>query len=122
MKGGATKINMIKKEKNIKQAKVENENLCGALSYLFIGIIWYFADDKMKQSAFAKYHAKQGIVLLIADLIFWAIAMAPFIGWAIGWILNVGIIILMVIGIVNGLNGQTKPLPLIGQFAENFNF
>ena len=113
---------MAKKQKNIKQTKVENENLCGALSYILIGIIWYFADEKMKQSAFAKYHAKQGLVLLIADLIVGAIAIVPFIGWVIGWILNIGILILMILGIINGLNGQMKPLPLIGKFADNFKF
>jgi len=110
---------MAKKQKT---GKVENENLCSALSYLLIGIIWYFADEKMKQSAFAKYHAKQGLVLLIADLIVCAICMVPFIGWIIGWILNIGLVILMIIGIINGLNGQQKPLPLIGKFAENFKF
>ena len=37
-----------------------NNKLCAALSYLLIGIIWYFADEKMKSSSFAKFHFQLG--------------------------------------------------------------
>jgi uncharacterized membrane protein len=99
-----------------------NEKACAILSYFFVGIIWYFADEKMKKSDFAKFHAKQGLVLLIADLIAWAISMVPLIGWIISPILYIGILVLLIVGIVNSANGNMKELPLIGGFAKNFNF
>ena len=102
--------------------KKGNEKLCAILSYLLIGIIWYFADEKMKKSTFAKHHAKQGLVLLIADFIVWAIWMVPFLGWIIGPVLNIGIIILLIIGIINAANGKMSLLPIIGRFAEKINF
>jgi len=106
----------------VKKEQVENEKICAILSYLFIGVIWYFADEKMKKSSFARFHAKQGLVLFIADVIAWAIGSVPIIGWLIGWILYVGVIILMVIGIINAANDQEKPLPIIGKYGEKFSF
>jgi len=105
-----------------KTKKVENEKACAILSYLLIGIIWYFADDKMKKSSFVKYHVKQGLVLLIADIIVWAISGIPLLGWVIAPLLNIGLIVLLVLGIINAANDKEKPLPLIGKFGSKFNF
>ena len=105
-----------------KREKIENERACAALSYILIGIIWYFADEKMRKSDFARYHAKQGLALLIADIIIWVIATIPFIGWIIGYILWVLLVILMIVGIINAVNGNMNPLPVIGGFGKGFNF
>lgn len=115
---------MAKKTKKASKESVENEKLCAILSYLLVGIIWYFADEKMKKSSFAKYHAKQGIVLLITSFILSAVAWSiPFIGWfLLAPIFNLAIIILVVIGIVNAANGKEKELPIIGQFANKLTF
>lgn len=99
-----------------------NEKLCAILSYLFIGIIWYFIDDEMKKSSFAKFHAKQGLVLLITDIIFWVVASIPFIGWILMPIFYIVLLVLLVVGIVNVANGKEKGLPIIGKFAKNFTF
>jgi uncharacterized membrane protein len=131
---------MVKKVKAKTSAgKVENEKVCALLSYLLIGIIWYFVDERMKQSALAKYHAKQGLVLLIAAIcydivlgILIAIIVAPFVltGMFIGALGIVALLnilyyvplIFMIIGIINALNEKQKPLPIIGHFAEKFSF
>ncbi len=102
--------------------KVENEKVCAALSYLFIGIIWYFFDENMKKSEYAKFHAKQGIVLLVVDIIFGFISMMPIIGWLLAPLLYIAILILLIVGIVNAIGGKEKNLPVIGKFAENFKF
>ncbi len=108
---------MVKKGKEI-----GNEKLCAILSYILIGIIWYFVDEKMKKSKFAKFHAKQGLVLFIADLIVYVVVIIPFIGWIIAQILWLVILILLIIGIVNAANNKEKELPIIGSFASNFKF
>lgn len=112
------------KKKAVKSSKekVENEKICAILSYLLIGIIWYFADQKMKKSQFAKFHAKQGIVLFIIDIIIWVIASIPIVGWIAGPILWIIFVILLVVGIINAANGKENKLPIIGGFADNFNF
>lgn len=74
------------------------------------------------QSRFARFHANQGLVLAIASTI-WSIASGiianiPFIGWIISIVMGLGSIfffVLMIIGIVNAVNGEAKELPLIGK-------
>ena len=60
-------------------SSVDEGKACAALSYLIVGIIWYFVDDEMKKNGFAKYHAKQGLVYLIASVIY-SIALSILFG------------------------------------------
>ena len=67
-----------------------------------------------KNDPFVKFHIKQGLVLLILDVIASIVAWIPFIGWIL-WLL---IFILWIIGIVNAAGGKQTPLPVIGQYAD----
>lgn len=77
------------------------------------------------KSKFARFHANQGLILLIAEVIWFAAQkvlgfvfktlMIPFISSILG-ITNILFVVLMIIGIVNAANGMAKELPVIGQF------
>jgi uncharacterized membrane protein len=49
------------------------------------------------------------------------LVMIPIIGWAIMILLPLALLVLLVIGILNAVNGKEAPLPLIGPFAGKFN-
>jgi uncharacterized membrane protein len=107
-------------------SETNNETICAVLSYFLIGIVWYFADDNMKKSSFAKFHAKQALVLLIAWIIVWVVGMfifwIPFIGWLIGFVLGLFFLVAWILGIVYAATGKEKTLPIIGSFAEKISF
>ncbi len=81
-----------------------------------------------KTSVFARYHTNQGTVLAITSII-WSIAYGilsailvfiPYIGWLLMIIIGLTGFILPVfciVGIVNAVNGQMKPLPIVGKFT-----
>ena len=104
--------------------KVENEKLVAILSYFLIGIIWYFVDEKMKKSAFAKFHVKQALVFtIISSIVIVVGTIIPVLGWFV--ILPLGGIamtILGIMGIINAINLKTKELPVIGKYAKKFKF
>lgn len=79
-----------------------------------------------KKDPFVIYHVKQGLALLISWVIVMILNMAlwriPFFGWNLGWLLQIGLLILLIIGILNAANGEKKPLPIIGQLGEKFKF
>jgi uncharacterized membrane protein len=104
--------------------KVEEGKACAALSYILVGIIWYFVDEAMRKNEFAKFHAKQGLVLIITWIILSIVAsVIPFIGWFILWpIFGIFCFVLFILGLINSLNGAEKELPVIGSFAKNFKF
>jgi uncharacterized membrane protein len=77
-----------------------------------------------KDDPFVKYHVKQGLLLLILGIIVSIfnsiIGRIPFIGWAVSFILGVGMFVLWLLGLMNALNGKQEPVPLVGQYAEEF--
>lgn len=121
---------MAKQKTTTNSKNNDNSKLCAALSYLLIGIIWYFVDEKMKRNNFVKFHVKQGLLLLIIAIIYSVIVgiltfplhFIPVLGTIIIWMLNiVGLIflVLAILGIINALNNEEKALPIIGEKAKS---
>ncbi len=80
-----------------------------------------------KQSKFARYHSNQGLVLLIASILYGiAYSILSSIILAISWrlyfivsiigLVSIVITVLAIIGIINAATGKAKELPLIGMF------
>ncbi|MFH1212099.1 MAG: DUF4870 domain-containing protein [Candidatus Woesearchaeota archaeon] len=128
-----------KKESNIKannegHGKIENEQTVAILSYLLIGIIWFFVDEKVRKSSFAKFHVKQALNLLIISLaisiifnILHVLLIIPLFGAVFNVVLSVirfviGVIlfVLWLIGIISAASNKSKELPIIGHFAGKY--
>jgi uncharacterized membrane protein len=102
-----------------------DKNIMAVFAYLWILIIIPFLTDS-KNDPFVKYHLKQGLVLVIFEVVGWffnmVIVWIPIIGWLIMWLWWLASLILVIIGIMNVMNGHEKELPYIGQYAKRFNF
>jgi len=96
------------------------KDLTAILSYL--GILFLVPLLTRKDNAFAQFHAKQGLVLFIAEVATMMIAWIPFLGWFVGMICWIIWVVLSITGIVNVLNGKQAPLPIIGKFTKRFKF
>lgn len=83
----------------------------------YISILFLIPLLSKKDSPFCQFHAKQGMVLFIVEVVGWF--LTPFFG--LGVLVNLFALILMIMGIINVINGETKKLPLIGDFADKFN-
>lgn len=88
----------------------------------YIGILFLIPMLAAPKSDFAQYHARQGMVLFIAEVILWVAAwIVMLITFGFGAVLmpivSIVAIIWSILGIVNAANGVKKPLPLIGQWA-----
>jgi uncharacterized membrane protein len=102
---------------------IENNKLMAALSYL--GILFLIPMLAAKDSKFARFHANQGIVLFITNvlngvILGTALRKLPLIGWAFGIassIIGVILFVFAILGIINVVNGRAKELPLIGNIS-----
>ena len=103
---------------------MENQNqhrtLMGILAY--IGPLVIIPLLASKDDSFVKFHAKQGLVLLVLAVILWALLPMFWTFWSLWWIVKLVITILALFGIVNVVHGKEKELPLIGHFAKYFTF
>ncbi len=68
-------------------------------------------------SAFIRYHANQGIVLILFTLCATVVGIIPFLGWLVSVVCYIFAFVCTIIGIVHACKGEKKPLPLIGKYT-----
>ncbi|MBU1179667.1 hypothetical protein KJ885_01855 [Patescibacteria group bacterium] len=99
------------------QQKDTNKNrLYGAISYLWI--LCFIPLLFKRDSSFALYHARQGLVLLIAEFFATLIGWIPFVGYYVSMFLGIILAILALLGIINALDGKHWKMPVLGDFAQ----
>ncbi|HIH31150.1 TPA: DUF4870 domain-containing protein [Candidatus Woesearchaeota archaeon] len=103
-------------------AKNDDEKLFAFLGVFLtlIGFIIVYAAKK--DSKYAMFYAKQGLILFFLWIIAWVItvvlAFIPFIGWLIGILVWLALLALWIFGIIYALSGEEKYIPVIGTFAK----
>jgi len=97
-------------EKTVK--KSSDSNLLAALSYFWIlSVVLYITKKDDKYIAF---HAKQGIVLFIASFVM----IVPFLGF----LANLVIFVVALIGAIKAYQGEEYKIPVVYNIAEKINF
>lgn len=104
---------------------IASNKVMAVISY--IGILCLVPIFAAKESKFARYHANQGLVLLICNLaysiastiidsVFTAISYRlGFVGTILD-LVSIVFFVLTIIGIINAANGKAKELPVIGKY------
>lgn len=72
-----------------------------------------------KDDPFVKFHVKQSLLLWILAVLNSIVGRLPIIG-LVSWLLGFGIFVLWILGLINAANGSMTPLPLVGQYAEQY--
>jgi uncharacterized membrane protein len=101
------------------QGGTDNRTLMGILAY--IGILVLIPLLVEKNDSFVKYHVRQGLVLFVIEIGVWVIGSMIWMLAPVLMFVNLGALILAILGIVNVVNKKEAPLPLVGQFASHFN-
>lgn len=99
---------------NAKQDIRENSFLAA------IGYIWILCFIPLflkRKSKFAQFHAKQGLILFIVEIVGWLVFWIPLIGW----LLFLAILVLAIMGIMNALQGVWWEMPYLGKYAKRVN-
>jgi len=75
-----------------------------------------------KNDPFVKFHVKQGLVLVIAEIAVWFLSGALWHFWMLIQLINLATLVLSIIGIVNVINHKEEELPVVGSIAHSFTF
>lgn len=94
------------------QALHHNATLFGALSYLWILSVLFLLF--FRGNEFVQFHAKQGFVL-------WLISIACWFVPVLGWLANLAIMVLILIGFLEALEGKQWKIPYIGTLADRIH-
>jgi uncharacterized membrane protein len=101
---------------------VEGGKTMAIVAYLtLIGLVAALVMNNEKKNTFARFHIRQSLGLMLTGLATSIISWIPFLGWIVGLIMFVVLVVMWIIGIMNAVNGKEKALPLLGdKYAEWF--
>jgi uncharacterized membrane protein len=115
-------------------ANVDNGKTAGIVSYLTIvgWLIAYFGMHQNNKTSLGSYQLRQTLLLHIVAFAVWFVLSVVFgaILFSTGvfasyylfrllqWIVDIGLLILWIIGIIGAANGEQKPIPVIGPMAQ----
>ncbi len=93
---------------------IEKNKAMAGLAYL----LFFLPLVACPESGYAKFHANQGLLLLLTGIAGNVIlGMIPIIGWLLLPVFGIGVLVLGIMGLVNGFGGKAKRLPIIGKFT-----
>jgi uncharacterized membrane protein len=102
-----------------------NRGVMIVLSYLWILALVPLLVEK--EDAEVQWHAKHGIVLLVAEIVFWivfniVIYMIPFgcIIGVLGPLVALAFVAVHIVAMIKGLNGQRLIIPTLSDYAGKF--
>ncbi len=95
-----------------------NRTLMACLAYVLFFIPMITGDSKRDE--FVKYHTKQGFALFIVCIAIYILGMVvPFFRiLPVITLLNLGTLILFIVGLVNAASDKKQPLPVIGGIGD----
>ena len=82
--------------------------LCG------VGIVIAIVMHNNKKTQLAAYHLRQSLGLLIIGVANSVLSLIPFLG-LVAIPIGLCLFVLWIMGLINAINGQIKPLPVIGE-------
>lgn len=92
---------------------IEKNKTMAGLAYLIFFLPLIVCPD----SRYARFHANQGLLLLIVGIAgSFILSMIPIIGWILLPIFSIAVFVLVIVGLISGIGGKAKRLPLIGKF------
>ena len=95
------------------------------LSYLtLIGFIIAIILHGSKKTRLGAYHLRQALGLILTaigvGIAATVVAFIPFVGWIVGLCSWIGLVVLWVMGLLAAINGEQKPVPLLGEQYEKW--
>lgn len=95
---------------------MKKSKLLGVLSYLnFLVLIPVFTSGR---DEFVKKHMKQGLFLLLGLVLLPYVLIIPLLGWIIGGVWAILLLILWLMGLISAITGREKSLPIIGKLTD----
>lgn len=99
------------------QSDAEKNKALAIVGYIFPILFFIPLVTDAKNSPFAKFHANQQLDLLLFEVVgYIASTILTFIliGFLLWFVVIIGGLVFMIMGIINASKGEMKPLPLIG--------
>jgi len=102
-----------------KKPQDEGNRILAAISYL--GVLCFIPLFLKKSNQYVQYHAKQGLVLFIAEIIISFINIIPILGQLVWFVAIVVFFIVSINGIIKAWRGVYWEVPVLSKYAKKIN-
>ncbi len=89
---------------------IADNRMLAMLGYFSMGILPMIG---CRNSAFAMHHVNQALWIVIGSLLCSLVCIIPFLGWIVGAVGGIFLLVCEIIGIVRALKGSGKYLPFV---------
>ncbi|MGJ8591693.1 MAG: DUF4870 domain-containing protein [Aquaticitalea sp.] len=100
-------------ENDVNKVMSDGKNIALIAHITLIGWIIALVMNNEKKNEFASFYIRQMLGLMICAFI---LSFIPFIGW----ILNLGILVLWILSLIGAVNGEKKLVPGIGIYFQDW--
>jgi uncharacterized membrane protein len=96
------------------------DNVAGALAYItIVPAIVFLVLEPYNKNPFIRFHAFQNIALCVCLVVVSIFMVIPIIGWILGPLLMLVLLVAWVLCLINAFQGKRFKLPILGPFVEN---
>ena len=89
------------------------------VSYLtWIGWIIAIIIHGNNKSVFGAYHLRQSLGILLTGVALGFVSWIPFLGWVVGFLGFIMLLVFWIMGLISAVNGEAKPVPILGEFYQ----
>lgn len=93
---------------------IEEGRTTAIISYFWIlGFIIALLMNNDKKNTFASFHIRQSLGIIVAWVAVWGVLYIVSIP-LLGWILQAGLFVLWILGLISAVQREEKPVPLLG--------
>lgn len=89
-----------------------DKKVTDVIAYItWVGLIIAFVAGDKEES---KFHLNQSLVIWLAGIICGLIFIIPILGWIVGFVGEIFLVVCWFIGIISAIQGVERPIPLLG--------
>ena len=89
---------------------IADNRMLAMLGYVSMGILPMIG---CRNSAYAMHHVNQALWIFIGSLLCGLVCIIPLLGWIVGAIGSIFLLVCEIIGIIRALKGSGRPLPFV---------
>jgi uncharacterized membrane protein len=105
----------------IAPAAPDEDRTVAIVAYLtLLGFIAAVFLHGQKKTAFGAYHLRQALGLVLTWLAVAVVSFIPVLGHFAGSLCLIGLLALLVFGLIAAINGEEKPVPVLGALFEEW--
>lgn len=100
---------------------IEEGKTMAIISYItMIGLLIAFVMNNEKRNAFANFHLRQSLGLLVSGLVLSVANVIPIAGWIVAMLGFVLLFVLWLQGLFTAINGKAKPVAILGNYFQDW--